>query len=576
MESQEQLVSVVIIDEQSYRLCRSLSEDPMLTIVSLASEDPACWEDMVVVWPRYRIPVVPEFIDGLAFETVDRTTAIESVTSDGAWVVIDLVRKRVVAGPLAPMAGRNQGLEVDDENSRRKRCSFGVHLPPWWEYQENATSEQAFCERTTSLDIPTCNRQVLYGEPLLEDLARRMLGEFAACSAKDPAVLENHRARHEMTVNVHRDWLMTPREDLHGRTPREQLHGAQDWLERLVNTQQARADEGNVLTALPNEFTNYATTPMGLPELVTYFDLCRELISAGWIWCRNVGVRLDKNMTNVPAEVHRRFVEFLRDIQTQWLQEPDEDGLSPNYIIECSRRRVPCGSEIDITGIETPVGEGHTGDCDCPICKMMAEHAFGPSFIIFDGHHLELDDEFAFSTHELREDWEMEQGLYGDMDDEEEESFDEDDIDDDLEADDLDAEDADEGRSDSRTLQSSDGQNAVDDEFAPVWSNPMSDGPLPGDPQGYLKFAFLLAEIISMLQSASIGREEIEQLNEHFTDFRRSSEDEIVRSGRRLSEVLEACAAKYPQLISRVADFQSKIDEHIRAAASDADCDSTR
>ena len=53
--------------------------------------------------------------------------------------------------------------------------------------------------------------------------------------------------------------------------------------------------------------------------------------------------------------------------------------------------------------------DGSHLDCDCPICQAEAEGEFGPSFLWFDGHHLELEDEFAFSLCETREEWDREQ-----------------------------------------------------------------------------------------------------------------------------------------------------------------------
>ena len=40
---------------------------------------------------------------------------------------------------------------------------------------------------------------------------------------------------------------------------------------------------------------------------------------------------------------------------------------------------------------------------------MMSDGAFGGGFTAIDGHLLELDDEFAFSTKETREEWEEQQ-----------------------------------------------------------------------------------------------------------------------------------------------------------------------
>lgn len=56
-----------------------------------------------------------------------------------------------------------------------------------------------------------------------------------------------------------------------------------------------------------------------------------------------------------------------------------------------------------IQGIHGVESEQYVADCDCPICEMMADGMFGIRFTSIDGHHLELDDEFAFSMHENRE-----------------------------------------------------------------------------------------------------------------------------------------------------------------------------
>ena len=50
-------------------------------------------------------------------------------------------------------------------------------------------------------------------------------------------------------------------------------------------------------------------------------------------------------------------------------------------------------------------GEAAEIDHDCPLCRMMAEHA-GPMFWHLDGHH--LDDEFAFSFYRTHEEGELE------------------------------------------------------------------------------------------------------------------------------------------------------------------------
>ncbi len=39
--------------------------------------------------------------------------------------------------------------------------------------------------------------------------------------------------------------------------------------------------------AAPDDWASFATNPMGSQEMYMYFDLCREVIGAGWFWCES-------------------------------------------------------------------------------------------------------------------------------------------------------------------------------------------------------------------------------------------------------------------------------------------------
>jgi hypothetical protein len=182
-------------------------------------------------------------------------------------------------------------------------------------------------------------------------------------------------------------------------------------------------------------------------------------------------------------------------------------------------------------------------DDDCPICQMMADGMFGVAFAGLDGHHLDLDDEFAFSMHETREAWEEQQREFEEMSAA-------------IERDRVEREAAGE---------------TEPDEFASVWTGHVSDEPIPGDRGGYMTLAFLLAEIVSELKSVDAPGDDIRQLNANFTHFRTCAAAELAESGRRLGDHLDAIADRYPDLISRVADFRSRIDERVRSAATEDD-----
>jgi hypothetical protein len=169
----------------------------------------------------------------------------------------------------------------------------------------------------------------------------------------------------------------------------------------------------------------------------------------------------------------------------------------------------------------------------------MADGMFGVGFTSIDGHHLELDNEFAFSMRETQEEWEEQQMEWGEFDVEMDE------------------------------IQEEAEESDTDDPFASVWSGVRDDVPLPGDRSGHLKMAFMVSEIISALQFKNADHSEIKTLNEAFTDYRRSDDTSIEQSAIKLKKVLQSLGDQYPELISKSADLQSRIDEATRVASLD-------
>ena len=71
--------------------------------------------------------------------------------------------------------------------------------------------------------------------------------------------------------------------------------------------------------------------------------------------------------------------------------------------------------------------------------------------------------------------------------------------------------------------------------------------------------------IVSVLQSLKAPHDEIRQLNALFTDFRTCGTAESAEDGRCLGDQIESLSKSYPDLVSRVADFRSRIDERVRS-----------
>ncbi len=91
----------------------------------------------------------------------------------------------------------------------------------------------------------------------------------------------------------------------------------------------------------------------------------------------------------------------------------------------------------------------------------------------------------------------------------------------------------------------------------------------------HLQFAFLLAEIVTERKAAAAPQTDIRQLNEHFASFRTCGSLELAESGRQLGDFLDSLSDRYPMLISRTADFRSRIDEGTRAATNSNNTDVT-
>jgi hypothetical protein len=248
--------------------------------------------------------------------------------------------------------------------------------------------------------------------------------------------------------------------------------------------------------------------------------------------------------TKAKDSLQNELVQVLRDAKTEWLTKPSEDGIPPKFIIECDRRRVPWGSGLPIEGIVSVPSKQHILDCDCPMCARMADGMFGIGFTSIDGYHLEMDGEFAFSLCETREEWELEQDAFGEFY---------------------------EGLNDDPDsgADGPDKDPMIDpetDEFASAWSGIRHDAPIPGDRGGIIKMAFMIGEIVSILQVQGAQRDEIRRLNEDFADYRRAG-TQCAESATRLRDTLRSISDRYPELIARSADLQSRIDENARDSA---------
>ncbi|WP_040770183.1 hypothetical protein [Novipirellula maiorica] len=545
MDQNDDLATVVVIDASQSRLATHCDADTALTLIALASEDPANWNEAMSAWPRYRTPAVCEFASSVPLEETDCEEAMEALQSAEAWLVIDFREKRILMGGNFMSVDRDDAFAMVVDETGKQHCPLSIHLPPWWELHKGVTAETVNQPRQSPINKPYVNRDILYGDAFLTDIAARVLETVDSDAWRNSNASEDRHARYPFTVAVHRDWLLTPRSDLGGRVPRQLLHGAIEWNDHVTWGQRRRFEDGGPMIAAPDNWAGFESAPMGSQEMCLYFDLCREVIDASWFFLTDQRNPSDEPTGNPAPDGSNsgtdidQLTELLRGVKDLWLSNSFEGGSSPNFIIECDRRRVPRGAEVVIDGIDEVESEQHIADCDCPICEMMADGLFGVGFTSIDGHHLELDNEFAFSMIQTRDAWEQQQiedaKFHAEMD---------------------------------RKWAEREASGETHDPFASAWSGVSNEGPIPGDSGGFLKMAFMVAEIVSELERCNASRDDITSLNECFANYRRSDADQRLQSASELKANLQSLADRYSDLVSKSADLQSRIDEALRRPAS--------
>jgi hypothetical protein len=519
--------TVFVRDGQRALRLRQLDDWDALTLIGALSADPRRMEELEAAWWRY----APEAC------LTDGSVPVEDMEPGGPWLLLDLACQRLVAGGGAELPENGSAFQRDEGKWNREIPVVWVNLPPDWQSVENEDWRQAL-PPIPPMTEPLDFRGVLYGRALAAGIAGRTLEVARTQKLPSSSIFwndlyweepvtdemrETARRWHALTVRVHADWLMTPRDDLGGEPPRPFLHRGRDWVEReMHNRQEQWSNQGQPPPSLAPTTFAYRYGPPGRDEVVIYFDLCRQVIAEAW-----------RTIVATPDIDEAGLTDVLHEHAKDWLKTGmiDGDPTPPAAMIESERRRMP------LTGGTSVLFD------DCPICRMLAEGGddFGPTFCGFDGHHLELDDEFAFSLCETREEWEKQQEEYRQM-----------------------SESIEAGRE-------AESAKVPPDELDSAWT---SSYVAPGAPLTTMTLAFRLSEIVADLQTAGVDRGQIENLNDAFVACRNAAIDPILRDSAKshLTDILEEIAAQHAELTPKIADFQSQLDEWARGG-NDTDRD---
>lgn len=355
------------------------------SVIAALSADPETIEELDVAVERFIAPSEWSYFHGFR-------NGIDDEPYDAGLVVVDLAARLVLCDSTYSTPSQRGCVPYHDGRSATN-IDLGYTLADEWMITSDAMSWQSIAEKRRHARLaqpPLDARTVLYGDPLLEFIARECFAAFRdrPTVAKEDYHDPEYQQEYELVRHIHARWLMTSRKELRDRNPRDVMLSQRD---HLGHDYQDRKHQwsfvGRPARTVDPESTAYRFGGFGTHELVVYYDMVRELL-----WCSRRSVE-----EFVAGEVGR-----LAAWREEWLELPyaETTGRSARSIIENERLRLPEA----LTRAEMII------DDDCPLCQMQADMD-APTFWNLDGSG--MDHEFVFSIyHDTQEQWDKEEREY--------------------------------------------------------------------------------------------------------------------------------------------------------------------
>jgi hypothetical protein len=392
-------------------------------LVAALSAEPETLEELDVAMARFIQPDVDEQGRRRSFFGWF-SAGINDEPWDAGVVIVDLAARLVVYESTYSSLGREGYVAYHDGHSATKH-DLRYHLPDDWKFVSNMESSWrslADARRSERLALPPLDvRGVLFGRAMIEFVATECLTSFqrrtpaavttdgAAIATEPASPPDEDRWGHcdrDVIKDIHRRWLLGPRDDLRGQSPRDAMLAKRSFINWDM---QDRCEQWSALGVCPPVLSRdsqaFLFGGFGTHELVEYYYLIRQVLWS--CWERLEELEKSPKPSERPAMLSRgdfltTEVSRLEKCREEWLDSPDPEfhGRTPRSIIDNERLRRP----------ETGSGEDAIVDHDCPLCQMMADMP-GPMFWHLDGCN--MDDEFAFSIYERTQaEWDEKQRDY--------------------------------------------------------------------------------------------------------------------------------------------------------------------
>jgi hypothetical protein len=404
-----------------------------ITCVASLAADPKTISELLAALERYEKEAKS------SFSSVHSSSSLDLEAYDAGVLIIDLGARVVVCNSTCLKVGPEGQVTCYDQ-LHLSSIDVDYCLADDWlftnsfeEYLE--TRDQRRNEHSTSQLVD--GRPILYGRQLSQFLAIKACTcvIFNSASRSPEVTHTGNEYIADCITEIHREWLMTPRDDLRGNSPRQIMLARRELIDFDMESRMLQWSfqlEGP--PPLSRDSAAYRYGGSGTHEWVMYYELIRSLLSGAF--GRLIGPRKNlkrthhcstanyelalSNLSDLTGNVDQALlsagpdstdcevvsdleslVSHLETLKLSWLTEPNLnlDGSIPFLIIENERRRLP----------EAVSSSEFIVDEDCPTCRMMAceiDQGLGVSFRRFDTCN--MDEEFAFSTCLTEQEWQKE------------------------------------------------------------------------------------------------------------------------------------------------------------------------